>query len=282
MMRGPYSPSVSALFATILPALFASALATEPKPAEVAAAAVWLSLLLCTTTRRESGRGSGRRGFVAALPPHEPATRTRLVEQHRAALVESIHSREIHFYLGRVERERYCLFAYQEPAGENRQPEAARSTKTGDSGGNLVWSDAPPKGDSRGSWMGIEEVFHFDGDPAPTAGRRRFASVLGIEEKDIPAYTELHRAVWPGVLTAINEGNIRNFSIFLGKTGDDRHFLFSYYEYVGTDHEGDLELIGRDPVTRVWWTHTEPLQRPVSTRKEGEWWHFMEELDQVG
>ena len=33
-----------------------------------------------------------------------------------------------------------------------------------------------------------------------------------------------------------------------------------------------------DPVTRDWWTLTDPCQQPFETRREGEWWADMEEI----
>ena len=33
-----------------------------------------------------------------------------------------------------------------------------------------------------------------------------------------------------------------------------------------------------DPETQRWWTFCMPLQDPIPTRREGEWWADMEEL----
>jgi L-rhamnose mutarotase len=33
-----------------------------------------------------------------------------------------------------------------------------------------------------------------------------------------------------------------------------------------------------DPETRRWWALTEPMQQPLATRREGEWWAEMEEV----
>src|ERR1700722_14478449 len=33
-----------------------------------------------------------------------------------------------------------------------------------------------------------------------------------------------------------------------------------------------------DPVTRQWWTLTDPCQEPFDTREEGAWWASMEEV----
>ena len=39
-----------------------------------------------------------------------------------------------------------------------------------------------------------------------------------------------------------------------------------------------MEKMKADPTTQRWWKQTDPLQTPVSTRKEDEWWHRMEEV----
>ena len=54
--------------------------------------------------------------------------------------------------------------------------------------------------------------------------------------------------------------------------------LFSYFEYVGDDYEGDMAAIAADPETQRWWTFTDPLQRPVAEAAEGEWWHAIPEV----
>jgi len=54
--------------------------------------------------------------------------------------------------------------------------------------------------------------------------------------------------------------------------------LFSYWEYVGEDYDGDMLEIGRDPVTQDWWKLTDPMQEPLATRNEGEKWASMAEI----
>ena len=36
-----------------------------------------------------------------------------------------------------------------------------------------------------------------------------------------------------------------------------------------------------DPKTKDWWKITEPQQKPLDTRREGEWWASMEEVFHV-
>jgi L-rhamnose mutarotase len=86
-------------------------------------------------------------------------------------------------------------------------------------------------------------------------------------------YRRLHDAVWPGVLDRIAESEITNFSIFIH--GD---LLFSYMEYVGDDFESAQALIAADPESARWASVTSPLQRPIETVGENEWWASMEEI----
>ena len=59
---------------------------------------------------------------------------------------------------------------------------------------------------------------------------------------------------------------------------DDNYYLFTYFEYTGTDIEADLAKMGEDETTRKWWKETDPCQLPLNNRKEGERWASMEEI----
>jgi L-rhamnose mutarotase len=102
---------------------------------------------------------------------------------------------------------------------------------------------------------------------------QRYGSVIRLRPEREEEYRRLHAAAWPGVLAMIRECHIRNYSIFL-KDG----WLFSYFEYCGDDLAADLARMAQDPLTREWWTHTDPCQEPLPTRKAGEWWASMEEV----
>jgi L-rhamnose mutarotase len=82
-----------------------------------------------------------------------------------------------------------------------------------------------------------------------------------------------HANVWPEILEMISESNIRNYSIF-HKDG----FLFAYFEYVGDDFDADMAKMASDPKTQEWWNIMMPMQEPLETREEGEWWANMEEV----
>ncbi|WP_102226759.1 L-rhamnose mutarotase [Acidimangrovimonas sediminis] len=104
---------------------------------------------------------------------------------------------------------------------------------------------------------------------------QRMGLVIGIDPAKIPEYRRLHADVWPGVLARLGASNITNYSIFLR---EPENLMFSYWEYRGTDFAADNAAIAADPVTREWWALCGPMQRPLDTRAEGEWWAPMEEV----
>jgi len=102
--------------------------------------------------------------------------------------------------------------------------------------------------------------------------------VLGIRPGGIEEYRKLHAAVWPDVLARIAACNIRNYSIFLRQP---ENLLFAYFEYHGTDFAADSASMAADPATQEWWPITMPLQSPLDTRREGDWWADTEEVFHV-
>ncbi len=97
--------------------------------------------------------------------------------------------------------------------------------------------------------------------------------MIGLKKEGEQAYREYHANTWPKVLEVIRECNIRNFSIYL-KDG----VMFSYFEYYGSDFAADMAKMAADETTQRWWAVVAPLQEPLATRKEGEWWANMEEI----
>lgn len=102
---------------------------------------------------------------------------------------------------------------------------------------------------------------------------QRYGSVIKVNPEKLDHYIELHARTWPGVLEQISRSNIRNYSIYLK---DD--YLFDYFEYVGDDFEKDMAKMAEDSTTQAWWKLTDPMQIPLETRNEGEWWASMEEV----
>lgn len=104
---------------------------------------------------------------------------------------------------------------------------------------------------------------------------QRMGHVIGIRAEHIAEYKRLHAAVWPEVLARLRASNITNYSIFLR---EPENLMFSYWEYVGTDFAADDAAIAADPVTQRWWALCGPMQTPLDTRAEGEWWAATEEV----
>ena len=107
---------------------------------------------------------------------------------------------------------------------------------------------------------------------------KRYGMVIGLNEEKMEEYNTLHAAVWPDVLKMISECNIRNYSIYQRKLPDGKHYLFSYFEYVGEDFEADMMKMASDPTTQEWWAVCKPCQIPLADRAEGEWWANMDEV----
>ncbi len=101
---------------------------------------------------------------------------------------------------------------------------------------------------------------------------RQLGSVIKLRPEFEERYTILHKHTFPGVLRSICRANIRNYSIFL-----ESGILFSYMEYIGDDYDADMAAMA-DETTREWWKLTDPMQEPLESRKEGEWWAGMEML----
>lgn len=101
---------------------------------------------------------------------------------------------------------------------------------------------------------------------------KRVGGLIKVRPDFEERYIILHKHTFPGVLESIKRSNIRNYSIFLLDG-----MLFSHYEYVGTNFDADMKAIG-DETTKEWWKLTDPMQEPLPTRKEGEWWAGMELL----
>jgi L-rhamnose mutarotase len=102
---------------------------------------------------------------------------------------------------------------------------------------------------------------------------KRYGMVIGLKPGMLEEYRRYHANAWPEILDMIRKCNIRNYSIY-HKDG----YLFSYFEYHGEDLDADMERMAADPKTQEWWAIMKPMQAPLDTRKEGEWWAGMEEV----
>jgi len=107
---------------------------------------------------------------------------------------------------------------------------------------------------------------------------KRVGMVTGLKPEKLAYYKQLHASAWPGVLNKISECNIHNYSIYL-KEIEGRYFLFSYFEYTGTDFEADMKKMAADSVTQRWWKETDPCQQPLpDAASQGQIWSTMEDV----
>jgi L-rhamnose mutarotase len=102
---------------------------------------------------------------------------------------------------------------------------------------------------------------------------QRFGTMIRLKPGCAGEYKRYHAAVWPEVLKTISDCNIRDYSIFFK---DD--VLFGYFEYHGVDIKADWAKMAADEKTQEWWAVMGPMQDPLPTRKQGEWWAEMEEV----
>ena len=104
---------------------------------------------------------------------------------------------------------------------------------------------------------------------------QRMSHMIKVKPEILDEYKRIHKAVWPEILQAIYDSNIRNYTIFLK---EPENYLIAYWEYVGTDFKADMEKIKHAPRMQEWWDITDPMQLPFETRKPGEWWASMEDV----
>ena len=107
---------------------------------------------------------------------------------------------------------------------------------------------------------------------------QRYGSVVGVKSEKVERYKELHAAAWPEVLAMLRRSHIRNYSIYLRKLADGRHYLFSYFEYTGNDFAADMARIAADPATQRWWAECVPCLDLLPDRAPGEIWSPLEEV----
>ena len=104
---------------------------------------------------------------------------------------------------------------------------------------------------------------------------RRIAQIIRLKPEEIDEYKRIHADVWPEVLKTIETCHIRNYSIFLR---EPENLLFAYFEYHGDDLQADMAVMEADEATQRWWKITDPMQEPLETAEDGQWWAPAEEV----
>lgn len=109
----------------------------------------------------------------------------------------------------------------------------------------------------------------------------RHGSLITLKPEYEERYIILHKHTFPCVLEQIRKSNIQNYTIFLRDFIQGK-MLFSYFEYTGEDFKADMANMAEDSTTQEWWKLTDPMQEPLETHKEGEWWTSIEEIFHTG
>ena len=196
-------------------------------------------------------------------------------------MIKKCNMRNYSICLGEVEPDEFYLFSYFEYTGGDFEKDMARIAA--DETTQKWWAKNKPlqmplptrkEGEHWADWP---EVFHHDGPPSDKKISKRIGSIIGMPKDNILVYTQMHAAVWPGVLEAIDNANIRNYSIYLGEIEKDRYLLFSYLEYIGDDLGGDMGAIANE-VTLKWWAYTDPLQQRLPGTPKGGQWKSVEQV----
>ncbi len=104
---------------------------------------------------------------------------------------------------------------------------------------------------------------------------QRFGMVIGVREEKVDEYKAVHADEHPGVRDLLERANMRNFSIFIERLPDGKLYLFGYYEYHGTDREGDMHRLAEDPRNVEWLAMTDPMQIPLPGEAS---WRMMEQV----
>lgn len=99
--------------------------------------------------------------------------------------------------------------------------------------------------------------------------------VIKVKAQDMADYKRVHAAVWPEVLEKIRDCNIANYSIFLH---EPTLLMFGYYEYHGSDHDGDMAHMAAHAKTQEWWDLCKPMMEPLEARQPGEFWAEMDRI----
>ncbi|WP_210529293.1 L-rhamnose mutarotase [Rubellimicrobium arenae] len=101
----------------------------------------------------------------------------------------------------------------------------------------------------------------------------RFGMVVGLRPDCLADYRRLHDG--PGIRDLLAACNIRNFNIFVQVMPDGQLYEFAYYEYAGTDHEGDTARLAADPRNVEWHALCDPMQIPLPGHDS---WTVMERI----
>ncbi len=108
-----------------------------------------------------------------------------------------------------------------------------------------------------------------------------FGRVIRLKKEFEVPYREMHADVWPEVTAAIYAANIRNYQLYVG-TIDNKRYLFSHFEYHGTDVKADLAELAANPTMKdEWLPITDSYQVRMPETEAGQQWFKLESIMQL-
>ena len=99
---------------------------------------------------------------------------------------------------------------------------------------------------------------------------KRVITYAKLKPEKIEDYIKLHKEPWPELLSLLSSCNITNYSISM--RGDE---LYTYYEYVGTDYDADMEKMDNSEIMQKWWTFSKPC---FLNHEKGEYYEDLQEV----
>lgn len=87
---------------------------------------------------------------------------------------------------------------------------------------------------------------------------QRHTVIMKLKPDQTERYIQLHKAIPPEVVEIGRQAGLRNYSIHCVGC-----YLFSYFEYTGTNYARDMEWKNAQPTIRAWQAQTASCFAPV-------------------
>lgn len=92
---------------------------------------------------------------------------------------------------------------------------------------------------------------------------KRFGKIIVLKDDCKEKYLALHADGNAGVRDLLQKYNLHNFNIFMHTLPDGKTYEFMYYEYRGTDFDGDMALLNAEPRNIQWLSECDPTQETL-------------------
>jgi L-rhamnose mutarotase len=207
--------------------------------------------------------GSQRVGLIAAVKPGADEALAKVLADAPANLDASLRKAGIlnfSVFTKPIDGKTWC-FAHFQFTGEREAAIKALESTTPFAA--RIAANLEPHPRAKGTWLRMEWITLVPGDHAKSNNPvTKAALVTGLKPEKEAEYRSLHQTNWPGVSDQIARSHTRDWTTFLVEIGD-KLYLFSYYEYVGSNKDADDAAMKADPTTQRWWKLTDACQAPL-------------------